>query len=940
MRLVVRWVIAILTSAIVSAGAWYGCRYLGRLDAGTCWAITGIVATVVVAVAASWAIRSPPTPNALGPGAAVTEGDHSPAVTGNNNVIITGKVRNATIHNADPDRHRPLAPAASPTGGLVITGDIPQRPTAFQPRDTALARRHEPDAGVSVIYAVTGMRGTGKTQLAAAVAHQCITDRWRLIAWVNASTPATTLDGLAAAATAAGIAARNDQRAAAEALRHWLEADGRQCLLVLDNADDPDTLRPFLPAAGQAQVLVTSTSQAMTSMGTPVPVDVYTPAEALAYLIQRTGRHDDQGAAELADELGHLPLALAQAAAVIVSQGLTYPAYLDRLRTFPVEQYLTRRAGDPYPHSTAAVILLALQAACATDPTGLAAALMDLIAVLAPAGVPRSLLYIAATTTALTRAQIAGHQQGAPAQAVTLAAVDAALGHLADSSVVTFSLDEDTVNAHRLTSRVLREQHQCDATLAAAGTIAVTVLDTATGAAEPAWQHADTARDLIQQIIALHEHLASALEGNPGGITVGLLRLQRWALRCLNELGDSTAQAIELGQALTAETEWVLGADHPDTLSSQHDLASAYWSAGRLDQAIALFERTLADREQVLGADHPDTLSSQHDLASAYQAAGRLDQAIALFERTLADREQVLGADHPDTLSSQHDLASAYQAAGRLGHAIALYDSTRAGRERVLGADHPDTVTSWHGLAGAYLAAGWLDQAIAIYERTLADRERVLGADHLDTLISRYDLAFAYQAAGRLDQAIALFERTLADRERVLGADHLHTLTSRHGLAFAYQAAGRLAEAISLFERTLAGRERVLGADHLQTLACRNNLASAYQAAGRLDQAIALSERTLADCERALGADHSFTLTSRNDLAYTYSKAGRLDQAIAQLEHALADCERVLGPHHPQSVATRRALASLHRKARWLRRVRLNRRVASGSQTTPQLPRS
>ena len=42
------------------------------------------------------------------------------------------------------------------------------------------------------------------------------------------------------------------------------------------------------------------------------------------------------GARQLAEELGFLPLALAQAAAVIAAQHLDYPAYLARLRAVPV----------------------------------------------------------------------------------------------------------------------------------------------------------------------------------------------------------------------------------------------------------------------------------------------------------------------------------------------------------------------------------------------------------------------------------------------------------------------------------------------------------------------------------------------------------------------------------------------------------------------------
>jgi hypothetical protein len=82
-------------------------------------------------------------------------------------------------------------------------------------------------------------------------------------------------------------------------------------------------------------------------------------------------------------------------------------------------------------------------------------------------------------------------------------------------------------------------------------------------------------------------------------------------------------------------------------------------SAGRLGEAILLYERTLADSERVLGADHPDTLGSRNNLAGAYVSAGRLGEAIPLYELTLADRERVLGADHPQTLTSRNNLERA-----------------------------------------------------------------------------------------------------------------------------------------------------------------------------------------------------------------------------------------------------------------------------------------
>ena len=164
--------------------------------------------------------------------------------------------------------------------------------------------------------------------------------------------------------------------------------------------------------------------------------------------------------------------------------------------------------------------------------------------------------------------------------------------------------------------------------------------------------------------------------------------------------------------------------DHPDTLATRNNLASAYLDAGRTAEAITLHEQTLADRERVLGADHPDTLPPQQP-RQRLPDAGRTAEAITLHEQNLADRERVLGADHPDTLATRNNLANAYQDAGRTAEAITLHEQTLADRERLLGADHPDTLATRNNLANAYQDAGRTAEAITLHEQTLADRERV-----------------------------------------------------------------------------------------------------------------------------------------------------------------------------------------------------------------------
>ena len=198
--------------------------------------------------------------------------------------------------------------------------------------------------------------------------------------------------------------------------------------------------------------------------------------------------------------------------------------------------------------------------------------------------------------------------------------------------------------------------------------------------------------------------------------------------------------------------------------------------------AQIFYEQGAKDQARVLGEDHPDTLTTRHNLAYCYQEAGRIDEAITLYENLVSDRIRVLGEDHPDTLWTRCDLAEAYKDAGRIGEAIDLHEQLLPDRIRVLGEDHPDTLITRNQLANIYRVAGRLDEAITLYENLVPDRIRVLGEDHPDTLWTRCDLAEAYKYAGRTDEAKELYKPLLIDCISVLTPNHPLTMAVCTGI--------------------------------------------------------------------------------------------------------------------------------------------------------------
>ena len=638
---------------------------------------------------------------------------------------------------------------------------------------------------------LTGMRGSGKTQLAAAVAARC-EEEWPLVAWINAGSRKELIADLYELALRIGIDAPKDIPPET-IIRRFLDqlhsADAADRLVVFDNVENLDDLKGLTPKGSGVRVIITTTRRLdWDSLGwSPMAVGVFDREQSIALLCQRTGDAHRDAADQIAEALGDLPVAVTQAAATAKWGHYSLSEYFIRLSTHSLESSISRLEGDDYPDAVGVALFMAYEQALEQFRTKHpqqernVTSLLDILSLLAASGVPTHWLLALEDDSDAARDT---------------------LSFLKRSSIIQESTDGNKTIVHRLQGQVYRETYLSEqGKFNKACIYATTILDKINiGQLANFEQQRQETRNLVEQIGAVtsQDH-SRPLFSDPDFVVILATTIRNAADLGMPQL------ALTLTDSVTRAGD-TLGPDHPSTLASRNNLADAYRDAGRLDEAIALYEQILEDRTRILGPHHPSTLTSRNNLAYAYQDAGRLNDAITLYEQNLKDLEGLLGPDHPDTLTSRHNLAYAYQDAGRLNDAITLYEQNLKDLEGLLGPDHPHTLQARNNLASAYRAAGRLDEAITLYEQTLTDRTRILGPHHPDTLTSRNNLASAYRDAGRLDEAIALHEQNLIDLTHILGPHHPNTLTSRNNLAKAYRAAGRFEDADKLFE-TPSGSE-------------------------------------------------------------------------------------------------------------------------------------
>ncbi|KZP04056.1 hypothetical protein FIBSPDRAFT_844391 [Athelia psychrophila] len=595
------------------------------------------------------------------------------------------------------------------------------------------------DRGAPSRYAIWGMPGLGKSQLALSYANASFdAGRHTHIIWIPATTLEKVNQGLVKVLDLTQHADRNnpDQGARLTAARLCLEQFDQRLkwLIILDDVTSATLhfLREHLPRQnGHGSILITTrtfdVAKAVTSVaGQQHPVrelKTLSTEQSAELLLKRAGIHtsvavDLVTAQKLVKTIGCLPLAVEQAGSYMRRNGLTDAGHLETLydqggleEIIGWDNSLSTYEGK----SVLTTVMVQLQRLGEIDPHLLM--LLQVLSFFDPESIPLDIVVLGAgrVSRRLRASKVLKENITLIPKPVRSRIGQVSTRRYRPSTSVLASADVpgklrpllELVCSKRWLRRALR--HLEDLSLA-----------------QPRYGDKTSLHihDLIQLVLQ-QSMSANKLEVDPHcALAVTLLCEAFETIQDINSPHSWTECERFVPHLMSLSRH--AGKPTPEFLSMNANVAWYFFLRGRYSEAEALYQTALAGQEEQLGAEHPSTLHTADAVASLYRDQGRYTEAETLYQRALEGYEQRLGPDHPNVLNTVNNLAGLYEEQGKYKEAETLYQRALAGHEQQLGGDHPHTLATVNNLGWLYMQWGEYEIAETLCQRALAGQERQL----------------------------------------------------------------------------------------------------------------------------------------------------------------------------------------------------------------------
>ncbi|MEV5970900.1 FxSxx-COOH system tetratricopeptide repeat protein [Streptomyces sp. NPDC051921] len=810
-----------------------------------------------------------------------------------------------------------------------VWGNVPPNNPNFVGREELLAQVREQlltgDTSAVLPHTLHGMGGVGKSQIAIEYVYRYASD-YDIVWWIPSEQPTMILTALTELAQRMGLNVSAEANRAVPAVREALRRGEpySRWLLVFDNAENVEAVRPYFPTGGTGKILITSRNQEWDRVARTLSVDVFTREESKALLRRRARDLSDEDADKLAEALGDLPLAIEQAAAWQAVTGMAVPDYLRLINEKIAELMLELVPSPDYPMSVAAAWDVSLRQLEQRNPAALQ--LLQVCSFFAPEPISRSLFNNSRSTT------IAPELDDALRTPIKLGR---AIREINVYALARIEHRHDTIQLHRLVQAVLvnRMSPQQQADMRHGAHLLLADANPNSPGSRELWPR--------YQSLLPHVVMSRAVECESPWVR-GLIR---GMVEFLFVWGDHAGSAKMAREALEIWTE-KFGEEDQQTLEMAKWLAFMLRTLGEYQEAAAMMQRTADTYLRTAGEDDEGTLDALIQLCSGLRLRAEMARGLeinrSVYERSL----RAFGEDDPAALRAAHSLGVGLRLMGLYREARTYDTETARLRALNLGENHFDTLNTLSGLSidiretGDYLegAAHQEDvyaryllhfgedtpaslgcaRVLAVCRRRAGDHAGALelgeavwtkfvnrfGPDHPDAVACAANLVVDLRQDGQLRRSRELGEATVARYAAKLGDTHPYTLSARVNLAITLRHLDDLVAAGEHMAAALPGLRENLGEAHILTLTAALGTATQYAAEGRHAEALELDERTLEILTRDHGEDHPTTLACANNKVLDLRALDRDTEATALHIDTLARFRRRLGEGHPATVAS------------------------------------
>lgn len=809
----------------------------------------------------------------------------------------------------------------------VVWGSVPPNNPNFTGREELLTQVHQQlltgDTSAVLPHTLHGMGGVGKSQIAIEYVYRHASE-YDVIWWIPSEQPTMILTALTELAHRLGLNVGTEANRAVPAVREALRRGEPfdRWLLVFDNAENVEAVRPYFPTGGTGKILITSRNQEWDRVARTLSVDVFTREESKALLRRRARDLSDSDADLLAEELGDLPLAIEQAAAWQAVTGMAVSEYLGLIREKIAELMLELVPSPDYPMSVAAAWDVSLRQLEQRNPAALQ--LLQVCSFFAPEPISRSLFNNSRSTIAPELDEALRH----PIR------LGRAIREINVYALARIEHRHDTIQLHRLVQAVLvnrmSPQQQADMRHGAHLLLA-DANPNSPGSRElwPRYQQllphiavsravecdSPWVRGLIRGVVeflyywgdhdgavAMAREALEVWTAKFGGEDQQTLEMAKWLAYLLRMVGEYEEAAAMMQR--TADTYIrVAGEDDEGTLDALIQLTSGLRLRAEMAQALEI-NRSVYDRcLRAFGDDDPATLRAAHSLGVGLRLMGLYKEARDHDTETARLRALALGENHLDTLNTLSNLSIDIRETGDYLGAVIHQEDVYARYVATYGEDNPSTVSCARVLAVCRRRAGDHDGAVQLGELALSKFESRYGADHPDAIASAANLVVDLRQDGQLTRSRELGEATLGRYTVKLGSVHPYTLSARTNLAITLRQLGDTDAAGEHVGVALRGLRESLGDEHILTVTTALGMANHHSAEARHEEALDLDQKSLEILTRTFGKDHPTTLACANNVALDLRALDRVDEATVLHTDTLTRFRRTLGESHPATVA-------------------------------------